>query len=119
MPFQKLLHALAAYLSGLPPVSAPPVSATFITNATINVNVTSEPEPEATEPARKKRKTGLERYKAMLKCKDNNPKPVLHKKALRSNVNMKERTMAKILKDTNERVDVYRATTHPDDYYKQ
>ena len=111
MPIQKLLHALATFLRG-----PPPVSATFITNASITVNVNPEPEQEATEPPRKKRKTGLERYKAMLKCNDNNPKPVLHKKALRSNVNMKERTMATILKDTNERVDVYRATTHPDDY---
>ena len=112
MPIQKLLHAFVTFLRG-----PPPVSATFNnTNATINVYVDSEPEQEATEPARKKRKTGLERQEAMLKCKDNFPKPVRHKKALRSNVNMKERTMTAIMKDTNERVDLYRATTHPDDY---
>ena len=113
MPFQKLLHALATFLRG-----PPPVSATFITNATINVNVTSEPEQEATEPARKKRKTGLERYKAMLKCNDNFPKPVQHEKALRSIVTMKKRTMSAIKNDTNERVHVYRNTTHPE-IYKQ
>ena len=111
MPIQKMLHAFATFLRG-----PPPFSATFITNATINVNVNSAPEQEAAEPARKKRKTGLKRLEAMLECKANFPKPVLHKKALRSNVNMKERTMTAITKDTNERVDLYRATTHPDDY---
>ena len=111
MPIQKLFNSFVTFLRG-----PPPVSATFNTNATINVYVDSEPEQEPTEPARKKRKTGLERQEAMLKCKDNFPKPVRHKKALRSNVNLKERTMTAIMKDTNERVDLYRATTHPDDY---
>ena len=95
----------------------PPFTATFNTNTVINVYVDSEPDQESPGPARKKRKTGMDRVKWLLKCNDKFPKPVHHEKALRLNVNMKKRTLAAINNDTNERSHLHRETTHPENYF--
>ena len=94
-----------------------PFTATFNTNAFINVYVDSEPDQESPWPAQKKRKTGMDRVKWLMKCNDKFPKPVHHEKALRLNVNMKKRTLAAINNDTNERSHLHRETTHPENYF--
>ena len=104
---------MISYLRG-----PPPFTATFNTNAYINIYVDSEPEQESLGPAQKKRKTGMDKIKWLLQCNDNFPKPVRHEKALRSNVTMKKRTWLAIKNDTNERSHLNRKTTHPENYYQ-
>ena len=91
----------------------PPFTATFNTNAVINVYVDSD--QELPGPARK---TGKDRVKWLLKCNDKFPKPVHHEKAMRSNVTMKKRTWSAIHNDTNERANLTRETTHPENYFQ-
>ena len=81
----------------------------------INVNVEAGLGHDTPEPAQK---TGKEKAKWLLKCKDNFPKPVRHRKALCSNVSMKKRTWTDIENDTNERAHVHCNTTHPTNYYE-
>ena len=113
MKFSNWFASAMHYLIG-----PPPVTATFNTNAYFSFYVDSGSEQEASEPARKKRKTGMEKAKWLLQCNDNFPKPVHHGKALRSNVTMKKRTLAAIKNDTNERSHLHRETTHPNNYYQ-
>ena len=101
------------YLNG-----PPPFTATFNTNAVINVFVDSKTDQESLGPARKKRKTGMEKVKWLMKRNDKFPKPVHHEKALCSNVTMKKRTLATIYNNTNERSHLHRETTHPENYFQ-
>ena len=111
MPLAKLISSLFNYLNG-----PQPITATFNTNAVFNVFVDSG--QESTGPARKKRKTGIDRVEWLLKCNDKFPKPVRHEKAMRSNVTMKKRTLKAIIKDTNERSNLHRKTNHTENYFQ-
>ena len=113
----KWVTSMMRYLSRPTPVTANLTGATFNTYAYFNVNVEAGLEQESPEPARKKRKTGKDRVKWLMKCNDKFPKPVHHEKALRLNVNMKKRTLAAINNDTNERSHLHRETTHPENYF--
>ena len=115
MPFPKWVTSVKDYLFGPPPVTADHTGVTINAFAYINVNVEAGLGHDTPEPAQK---TGKEKAKWLLKCKDNFPKPVRHRKALCSNVSMKKRTWTDIENDTNERAHVHRNTTHPTNYYE-
>ena len=89
MLLAKWVTSMMRYLSRPPPVTANLTGATFNTYAYFNVNVEAGLEQELPEPAQKKRKTGKEKAKWLLKCNDKFMKPVRHEKSLRSNVTMK------------------------------
>ena len=101
MKFSNAFVTALHYLFELPPLTANLTSVTF--NTFVNVTVEAAPEQELeAEPARKKRKRGKERAEALLKCNDLFIKPVLHKNAMRSNVNMTQRPWSDIKSDNNE-----------------
>ena len=111
MLLAKWIYTVFNYLHG-----SPPLTATFNTEAVINVYVHCD--QESAGPARKKRKTGIDRVEWLLKCDDEFPKPVRHEKAMRSNVTMKKRTLKAIIKDTNERSNLHRKTNRTENYFQ-
>ena len=73
MLLAKWIYSMFNYLN-----RPPPFTATFNTNAVMNVFIDSESDQESLESARKKQKTGMERVKWLMKCNDKFPKPVHH-----------------------------------------